>query len=79
MATDFQGRPATENPSGREWVFKGKRSFVEVFYELHVFKNILNKGIPIKQLVTGKIKATDGSNTLWVKINLLYICEIKDY
>ena len=65
MATDFQGRPATENPSGRGWVFKGKRSLVEVFYELHVFKNILNNGIPIKQLVTGKIKATDGSNTLW--------------
>ena len=65
MPIDFQGRTATENPTGRGLVFKDKRPFVEVFYQLHVFKNSLSNGTLIKQLVTGKIKAIDGANTLW--------------
>lgn len=65
MVNDFQERSATENPVGRGWVFKDRHSFVEVFYQLHVFKNVLSNGILIKQLVTGKIKAIDGANTLW--------------
>ena len=65
MTVDFQGRLATENPTGKGWVFKDKRPFIEVSYQLHVFANVLNNGIPIKQLVTGKIKAIDRFNTLW--------------
>ena len=65
MVNDFQERSTTENPSGRGWVFKDSHSFVEVFYQLHVFKNILSNDILVKQLVTGKIKAIDGANTLW--------------
>jgi len=65
MVNDFQERSATENPSGTGWVFKDSHSFVEVFYKLHVFKNVLSNDILVKQLVTGKIKAIDGANTLW--------------
>lgn len=67
MAVNLQGRPATENPSGRGWVFKDKRSFVEVFYNLHVFQNVLINTIPVKQMVTGTLRPTDKSKTniLW--------------
>ena len=65
MVNNFQERSATENPAGRGWVFKDRHSFVEVFYQLHVFKNALSNGSLVKQLVTGKIKAIDGANTLW--------------
>ena len=65
MVIDLQGRLATEKPSGRGWVFKDKRSFIEVFYDLQVFKNVLIDTIPVKQMVTGKIRPTDNSNVLW--------------
>jgi len=65
MDIDLKRREATENPSGRGWVFQGKHSFVEVFYDLHVFKNVLSNGIIVKQIVTGKIRPVDKSNILW--------------
>jgi hypothetical protein len=59
-----------ENPFGRGWVFKNKRSFTEVFYNLHVFKNVLINNIPVKQIITGKIRPTDKSNIIWGKDQL---------
>ena len=65
MVINLQGSPIIENPAGRGWVFKGKRSFAEVFYELQVFQNVLVNAIPVKQMVTGKIRPIDNSNILW--------------
>jgi hypothetical protein len=65
MVINLQGVPATENPSGRGWVFKGKRLFAEVFYDLHVFQNVLVNTIPVEEMITGKIRPTDKSNILW--------------
>jgi hypothetical protein len=57
--------PAVENPSGKGWVFKDKHSFVEVFYQLHVFENAVINSTPVKQLITGKMRTADNSNILW--------------
>jgi hypothetical protein len=58
---------AAENLTGKGWVFKGKKSFVEVLYELEVFENILVDAVPVKQIVTGKIRAANkvDKNILW--------------
>ena len=57
--------PAVENLSGKGWVFKDTRSFVEVFYQLHVFENAVINAAHVKQLITGKIRTVGGSNILW--------------
>ena len=65
MTPKKKATPAVENPSGKGWVFKDKRSFAEVFYELHVFENTLINSIPVQYLITGKIRTVGNSNVLW--------------
>jgi hypothetical protein len=64
MTADRKEISAVENPRGKGWVFKDKRSFVEVFYQLHVFENAVVNSMAIKQLVTGKMRTVDNSNIL---------------
>jgi hypothetical protein len=65
MTAKKEAMPTVENPSGKGWVFKDTHSFVEVFYQLHVFENAVINAAPVKQLITGKIRTVGGSNILW--------------
>jgi hypothetical protein len=65
MTAKKKAMPAVENPTGRGWVYKDTRSFVEVFYQLHVFKDAVINSTPVKQLITGKMREVGNSNILW--------------
>ena len=65
MTVKKRKAPEVENPSGKGWVYKDTHSFVEVFYQLHVFENAVINSISVKQLITGKIRTVGNSNVLW--------------
>jgi hypothetical protein len=66
MATAPRGIYPIENPTGNGWVYKGKELIGEVSYALQVFHNLTYNKTSAKILVTGKIKAINGPDILWV-------------
>jgi hypothetical protein len=65
MTANKKSMPAVENPSGKGWVFKDKRSFIEVFYQLHVFEDAVINSTTVKHLITGKMRTVGNANVLW--------------